>query len=70
MYRLTKLEVQIQEKTDGLRSDLKEVGRRVQQLDWQSSKTESALESLKSDSSFLKQAFEHLRMSSGQGKNI
>ncbi|GLV33870.1 uncharacterized protein CBL_11246 [Carabus blaptoides fortunei] len=61
-YRLTKLEVQIQEKTEGLRTDLKEVSRRVQQLDWLSSKTESSLDTLKSDTTFLKQAVEHSRL--------
>lgn len=67
--------MQIQEKTDGLRLETKEIGRRAQQLDWQSSKTDQTLDALKADTSFLKQAVEQIRTmpsarpGQGQGKN-
>ncbi|XP_049804338.1 angiopoietin-related protein 2-like [Schistocerca nitens] len=60
-YRLTKLEVQMQEKSESVKSELREVSRRVQQLDWQSSKIDSVLESIKMDTSALNQGQEHLR---------
>ncbi|XP_067008283.2 fibrinogen-like protein 1 [Anabrus simplex] len=60
-YRLTKLEVQLQEKSDGVRTELREVTRRVQQLDWQASKMDASLEAIKLDMSGLNQGQEHLR---------
>lgn len=70
VYRITKLEVQIQEKNEAIKTDVKEVARQVRQIDWQSSKTESALDALKSDTSFLKQALEHFRVSPVQQGKI
>ncbi|XP_024944226.1 fibrinogen-like protein 1 isoform X2 [Cephus cinctus] len=60
-YRFTKLEVQSQERAENIRSELREISRRVQQLDWQSSKVESLLDTLKEDTTFLRQSFDQLR---------
>lgn len=55
------MEVQMQEKSDGIKTELREVSRRVQQLDWQSSKMETVLESVKLDTAGLTQGLETLR---------
>lgn len=68
MSRLTKLEVQVEEKLEGVRQETKEVGRRTQQLDWQSSKTEHMLDTVRSDTAFLKQTIEQLRMIPHRGR--
>ncbi|XP_063218342.1 angiopoietin-related protein 2-like [Bacillus rossius redtenbacheri] len=60
-YRLTKLEVQTQEKHEAVRTELREVTRRVQQLDWQSSKMEGAVEGVRSDMAGLKHGQDLLR---------
>lgn len=57
------MEVQLQEKTESLKQETKEIGRRAQQLDWQGTKTEQVLDALRSDTNFLKQALEHIRTS-------
>lgn len=61
------MEVQIEEKTNALKMETNEVLRRAQQLDWQSSKTEQTLESVRSDTTLLKQSLEHLRITSYSG---
>ncbi|KAK7873884.1 hypothetical protein R5R35_005745 [Gryllus longicercus] len=60
-YRFTKLEVQQQEKVESLRTELREVARRVQQQDWQTNKIDTLLESVKLDIAGLTQGQEHLR---------
>nr|CAD7206306.1 unnamed protein product [Timema douglasi] len=60
-YRLTKIEVQGQEKYEALRTELREVSRRAQQLDWQSSKMDASLEGIKLDTTGLKHGQDQLR---------
>lgn len=50
-YRLTRLEVQVAEKTEGIRSELRETNRRLQALEWQNAETKNALEGFKSEMS-------------------
>jgi len=58
---LTKIEVQAQEKSDSIKSDLQDVSQRVRQLDWQSSRMEAALEAIKIDTNGLKHGQDHIR---------
>ncbi|PSN46646.1 hypothetical protein C0J52_07086 [Blattella germanica] len=60
-YRLTKIEVQAQEKNEGIKSELREVSQRVRQLDWQNSKMEAMIEAIKLDTNGLKQGQDHIR---------
>jgi hypothetical protein len=53
--------VQTQEKSDGIKSELRDVSQRVRQLDWQSSKMETALEAIKIDTSGLKHGQDLIR---------
>jgi len=58
---LTKIEVQAQEKSDNIKSDLQDVSQRVRQLDWQSSRMEAALEAIKIDTNGLKHGQDQIR---------
>lgn len=60
-FRLTKMEVQTQEKNDEIKSELREVSQRVRQLDWQNSKMEAALEAIKIDTTGLKHGQDQIR---------
>ncbi|XP_069698247.1 angiopoietin-related protein 1-like [Periplaneta americana] len=60
-YRLTKMEVQAQEKSDTIKTELREVSQRVRQLDWQSSKIEATLEAIKLDTNGLKHGQDQIR---------
>lgn len=53
--------MQTQEKSDGIKSELRDVSQRVRQLDWQSSKTEAVLEAIKIDTSGLKHGQDQIR---------
>lgn len=50
-YRLTRLEVQVAEKTEGIRSELRETNRRLQALEWQNAEVKNALDGFKSEMS-------------------
>ncbi|CAG2068800.1 unnamed protein product, partial [Timema podura] len=69
-YRLTKIEVQGQEKYEALRTELREVSRRAQQLDWQSSKMDASLEGIKLDTTGLKHGQDQLRGLHGTGDTL
>lgn len=58
IFRLTKLEVQSTDKLESVRSELRDIARRWQQQEWQSSRTDSALDALRTDLSFLRQIAE------------
>lgn len=48
-YRLTRLEVQVAEKAENVRSELKENGRILQALEWQNAEAHSELERLRAE---------------------
>lgn len=48
-YRLTRLEVQVAEKSEVIRSELRETGRRMQGLEWQNAEVRTSLDALKGE---------------------
>jgi septal ring factor EnvC (AmiA/AmiB activator) len=67
--RLTKIEVQAQEKSDSIKSELREVSQRVRQLDWLNSKMEATLEAIKTDTNGLKHGQDQIRgLHAGSGE--
>lgn len=43
------MEVTQQERSEGLRSDMRELSRRVQNLDWMTTKTEATMDQMRTD---------------------
>jgi hypothetical protein len=61
--------VQAQEKSDSIKSELRDISQRVRQLDWQSSKMETALEAIKIDTNGLKHGQDQIRdLHAGSGE--
>lgn len=69
-YRLTRLEVQVAEKSEVIRSELRDAIRRMQSLEWQNAEVRSSLDGLKGEiSRFTEQS--HTRYVEGnQNENI
>lgn len=48
-FRITRIEVSHQERSDALRADMRELARRVQNLDWLTTKTENTLDQMRNE---------------------
>lgn len=48
-FRITRIEVSHQERSDSLRADMRELSRRVQNLDWLTTKTENTLDQMRNE---------------------
>lgn len=48
-FRITRIEVSHQERSDSLRADMRELARRVQNLDWLTTKTENTLDQMRNE---------------------
>lgn len=67
LLRLTKLEVQSTDKLELVRNELRDISRRWQQQEWQSSRTDSTLDALRTDVAFLRQIAEIRPQNPGVG---
>lgn len=62
------MEVQSNEKSDGMKGVLSEVNRKVQELDWQMTKLDTLLEGTRQDLLALKQGQNELRQVSASSR--
>lgn len=59
-YRLTRLEVEVRENSEKIKSELRETNVRLQNLEWQNAEAHSLLETLKAEMQRLQQPHQSL----------
>lgn len=57
-YKITRIEVTNQERTDVLRNEVKDLASKVQNLEWMSKKLEGSVDQMKSDSEYMRDVME------------